>query len=222
MATRTDYIPHSHTQFFVWQNNFFEYLQKMYETFGITEQRLAALGEIRVRYTEAFAKASSKTTANSADRLLRNETEAEYVTAIRVFTAECLRYNPKVSDADRVLLGITVRDRTYTRVAVPTSHPVLRVSLFGISCHKVHFKDSELESRHKPKGVKECEIWYAFGNEMPKHDNEWHYAGSSANGSLLMEFEFSERGKQVYYQARWVNTRGKKGGWGNTASAYIA
>lgn len=222
MATRTDYIPRAHTDFYVWQNTFYEYLLTMYETFGIAEESLTALSEIRAQYEVAFEMASNKSTANKADRLLRNKTEDEYVKAIRGFVATYLRNNPKVSDSDRALLHLTIRDRTYTRAAVPTSSPLLRVRLLGSCGHLLRFKDSHQESRRKPAGVKTCEIRYAISEKAPKTDSEWLYAGSSSNGSFKMYFDFSQRGKRVFYQARWVNTRSEPGGWGNVAEAVVA
>ncbi len=160
--------------------------------------------------------------ANAADRVELRQRTAQYKSVIRQLNNEHLRFNSNVSDYDRKYLGLTVIDTKPTPAPVPETHPVLKVDFSQPSRHTLHIADEAKSGKGKPDGVKECEIWYKIADEKPTHYSELLYAGSSSKSPFLMEYDSSDEGKRVWYNARWVNTRGQHGPWGGYASAIIA
>ncbi|MDR1678970.1 MAG: hypothetical protein LBR81_04250 [Prevotellaceae bacterium] len=218
---RQDYIPRSHGDFYVWQGDFHTRLSEKLSSFNIDEEKLKTLTETKSKYEQAFQQASSAGGANRADRLERDKCEAEYKSVIRGFVNGYLRFNSNVSDSDRRYLGLTVADNKPTPAAVPSTHPVLRIDFSESRQHTLHITDEAKTGKAKPAGVKECEIWYAIADEEPVNDSELRYAGSSSKANFLVTFDLSQRGKKVYYNARWVNTRGERGPWGEFENAII-
>ncbi len=135
---------------------------------------------------------------------------------------ENIRHNSSVSDYDRQYLGLVIPDRTLTPAPVPLTYPDLTVDFSKPRQHTVHVKDEEKAGKGKPAGVKECEIWYEVSDTEPVRQSAMRYAGSTASGKLLLEFELEERGKKVWYCGRWINTRGQHGPWGEFIAAFIA
>jgi hypothetical protein len=217
-----DYIPQAHDTFFVWQSDFYSRREEKMSSFQINEEKLKPLTAAKSKYELAYKRASNPDAANRADRVERDEREAEYKAAIRLFVNENIRYNSRVGDYDRKYLMLTVPDTTSTPAPVPTTHPVLRIDFSEPSRHTVHILDEAKSSRRKPEGVKECEVWYRVADEEPTHFADLHYAGSTSNGKMLIEFDVPQRGKKVWYNARWINTRGEKGPWGEFENAFIA
>ncbi len=191
-------------------------------SFKIEPEKLKDVTARKSKFELAYLRASNPDGANRADRVERDQREAEYKAAIRAFVNENIRFNSNVSDYDRQYLGLTVVDDVPTPAAVPTTRPVLFIDFSESRQHTLHISDEEKSGKAKPKGVKACEIWYKIGDEEPVDDSELSYAGSSSKSTFLVTFDLAQRGKKVYYNARWINTRGAKGPWGEFASAIIA
>ncbi|MDR1698866.1 MAG: hypothetical protein LBR75_03465, partial [Prevotellaceae bacterium] len=122
-----DYIPHTHAQFFTWQSDFYNRVNEKLNSFKIDAEKLKAVTAAKSKYELAYSRASNPEAANRADRVERDEREADYKSAIRLFVNENIRYNSSVSDYDRQYLGLTVADHTPTPATVPTTHPVIEV-----------------------------------------------------------------------------------------------
>ncbi|MDR1698949.1 MAG: hypothetical protein LBR75_03910 [Prevotellaceae bacterium] len=217
-----NYIPTAHDKFSVWQNVFYNRVTEKLSSFKIEESKLKDLTAAKSKYELAFQRASNPDSANRADRVERDEREADYKTAIRAFVNENIRYNSNISDYDRQYLGLTIADHTPTPAAVPHTHPVLRIDFSEPQQHTIHIRDEKLDSKQKPEGVKECEIWYKIASEQPTHDSELHYAGSATKSTFSIDFGAEEQGNKVWYKGRWVNTRGQHGTWSVYTSAIIA
>ncbi len=216
------YIPQAHDQFHTWQGNFYNYISEKQESFNINEADMQELTALKAEYKQAFKRASSLDTANRADRVERNRCEAEYKRVIRRIINENIRYNSAVSDYDRQYIGLNIPDTTPTAAHVPVTHPVLKIDFSQPSRHTLHIVDEEKSGKQKPDGVQQCEVWYRISEEKPEHYSELQYAGVVGKSTFLIEYDSSDEGKKVWYNARWLNTRGQHGPWGAYMSAVIA
>ncbi len=216
-----DYIPRTHDEFYAWQANFFNRSNEKLNSFKIEPEKLKDVTARKSKFELAYLRASNPDGANRADRVERDEREAEYKAAIRAFVNENIRFNSNVSDYDRQYLGLTVVDTKPTPAAVPVTHPVIKVDISEPGRHTLHIADENKSGKAKPAGVKECEIWYKIADEAPTHYDDLHYAGSASKATFLLSFDVPQRGKKVWYNARWVNTRGAKGPWGEFQNAFI-
>lgn len=216
------YIPRAHNKFYVWQGDFYSRVSEKQGSFAIDVSKFKALTEAQHKYIQAFDRASNPDEANRADRVERNEREAEYIRVIRNFVNENVRYNSRVSDYDRKYLGLVVPDKKPTPAAIPETHPLIEVDFSETRVHKLRMKDERTKSTAKPAGVRDAEIWAKVGGKSPSENSELTLVGSSSNGKLRLNYELSQLGEKVYYQARWVNTRSQPGEFGPIVMAVIA
>ncbi len=215
------FIPQAQNDFNIWQDNFYNRVLEKLNSFKLEDSTIKGLTATKSNYDKAFGRANNPDSANRADRVELKLRTAEYRQEIRLFNNEHLRFNSNVSDYDRKYLGLNIADTTPTPAAVPDTHPDLSVDFSESLHHTLHIKDDKLDSKRKPAGVKECEIWYKISDEKPKVE-ELQYAGTSSKATFFMEFSSDNEGKRVWYRARWINTRGEHGRWGVYASAIIA
>ncbi len=217
-----NFIPASHDGFFRWQNDFYNRVNEKLNSFKIDAAKLKDVTAAKSKYEQAYLRASNPESANRSDRVERNERAAQYKTAIRAFVNENIRFNSSVSDYDRNYLGLTVPDTKPTPAPVPVTHPVLKIDFSQPSRHTLHIIDEEKSGRQKPGGVQQCEVWYKITDEQPGHYSELQYAGIATKSTFLIEYDSADAGKKVWYNARWLNTRGQHGPWGIYTGAIIA
>lgn len=216
------YIPRAHNNFYVWQDKFYRRANEKLGSFAIDASKFKVLTTTQSKYLQDFGRASNSDEANRADRVERNEREAEYMSAIRDFVNENIRYNSRVSDYDKKYLGLVIPDETPTPVAIPETHPLIEVDFSETRVHTLRLKDERTKSTAKPAGVRDAEVWAKVGGESPESDKELTLVGTTSNGKLRLTYELEQLSEKVYYQARWVNTRSQPGEFGPVVMAVIA
>ena len=216
------FMPRTKNEFYVWQSNFCPRISEKLGSFKIEESKFKPVLALQSKYELSRSRASNPDSANRADRVELKKRTAEYQAAIRTFINECIRFNSNVSEYDRQYLGLNIPDTTPTAAPVPTTCPVLTIDSSKTARHTLHIADLEKSGTGKPAGVKECEIWYQISDVAPAHFDDMRYAGSSSRASFVLVFDVPERGKRIWYNARWVSTRGEKGPWGEFAPGFIA
>jgi hypothetical protein len=73
----------------------------------------------------------------------------------------------------------------------------------------------------KAAGVMGAEIWVKAGDILPTGRSELTFLGLDINLPDMGKYTGAQTGKKAHHMPRWVNTRGDKGPWGETASATI-
>ncbi len=222
MSLNKDYLPKSHDKFYLWQNTFCRRITKKAHNFKIDEEKLKPLIEAKGEYETVYHTTSNAQGSNFANRVERNEQTANYREVIRSFVNENIRYNSNVSDSDLKYLELTIAEGVPAQASISTKRPILFIHSPESCKHILHISDEgKVGKGGVPKGIKTCEIWYKIGNKEPADDSELSYAGSSSKSTFLVTFDRSQRGKKVYYSARWINARGEYFPWGECKSTII-
>lgn len=217
-----DYIPKPDADFHVWQFNLIEFIAQYATTWGIDPDVVTSLKANQARWTAAYDKASNKQNRTSADVMTKNEASESYVKEIREVVQQWLARNSKVSDADRVKMGITVRSGSHTSIPAPDSFPVGIVDFSMRLQHTVTFYDqASAHSNAKPDGVTGCEIYLKVDGDAPKSVEEMNFQGTCSASPFVIKFAAQQIGKTAYYWLRWVNRKGETGPWSTMVSAMI-
>jgi len=218
-----DYIPSTDPGFDLWQKGLLTNVKAKQTAWGISADATTSLESKQGVWNNAFSKASNKQDRTAADVQAKNDTLADYKKEIRSFVAEFLANNSKVTDSDRVQMGLTVKSETRTPAAVPATSPLGTVD-FGVRLqHTLRISDEATpQSKAKPAGVHGCEVWVKLGGEAPKDVSELTFLGTSTGNSYTTNYEGKQANILAYYWLRWVNTRGEHGPWSSTLSAIIA
>jgi hypothetical protein len=218
-----DFIPRSDPDFNLWQASLMTIVEPNITAWGITSDDFTALSEQQAIWTNAFAKASNKQNRTSADVQAKDDSRHEYEKDMRIFVAQWLSNNLKVSNADRERMGLTVKSNTRTPAPVPDTRPVGTVDFSVRLQHTINFSDElSPRSKAKPDGVHGCEIWMKIDGEPPKDSSELVYQATNTSSPYTLIFEGANAGKVAFYWLRWINTRGERGPWGSTISAMVA
>jgi len=217
-----DYIPQNDAKMNLWQKNLIEIVESKVTAWGILADDFSLVKAKQVVWEAAFDKVSNKQNRTAADVLTKDDAGTDFKKAIRIFVAQWLASNSKVTDSDRSRMGLTVKSGTHTAVAKPTTSPVATIDFSVRQQHTIHFSDeASPRSKAKPEGVHGCEIYMKVDGDAPKDASELTYVATDTATPYAVNFDGSKAGKIVYYWLRWVNTRGECGPWSSTVSAMV-
>ena len=218
----TNYIPRSDIKFNLWQGNLMKEVQPKLTDWNIPEGDFNVLKSVQDNWNISFTKSSNKNNRTSADVQAKNDARKVYEKQLRGFVAQWLTSNSKIPNGDRERMGITIKSRTRTAVPKPVTIPVGDVDFSIHMQHTLHFRDDSTPHRKaKPAGTHGCEIWMKLGGDAPRDANELSYIITATRTPFVKTFDGNDAGKRVYYQFRWVNTRGEQGPWSNVISAMV-
>lgn len=217
-----DYIPQADAVLNVWQFNLIDYLSENAVAWGIPAEVVTSLRANQARWTAAYDKANNKQNRTAPDVVSKNEAHDDLIKEIRDVVQQWLVRNPKVTDADRVRMGVTVRSTNHTVVPAPDSFPVGSVDFSLRLQHSISFYDqASAHSNAKPEGVTGCEIYLKADGEAPKSVEEMNFQGTCSASPFMVKFENAKAGKTAWYWLRWVNRKGETGPWSTVVNAMI-
>jgi hypothetical protein len=125
---------------------------------------------------------------------------------------------PPLTDADYVSLDLKPHDTHSTPSHAPTAQVTIETYLIGR--HELGIRIIYVTGNPENLGYR---IWYtvvAPGETPPKSPEELRKSFFTKRRKDVIEFEFGDSGKTVYFAVQ-VENDGKKGGWGPMVSALI-
>lgn len=218
-----DFIPRSDSEFDAWQSRFVTSLTAHLTDLGLTPGDVVALLGQQTAWAAGLAAHCTAQTAARGAREGKDSARRAYESGVRSL-ARRLQASPAVSDAERKSLGLRVSDTVRTRVAVPSTRPVVKVVSRDRLRHIIYFYDLReggAMHRAKPAGVMGVEIWFALGALPPGDARACNLLGVYSRSPCAAEFGPGDGGKTAHYMLRWVNRRGERGPWSETASATL-
>jgi hypothetical protein len=218
------YIPRPDADFSAWLANFVTYASANLAALGLA---LADLDPVRTAQTAWLAAYPAHVTAQAAAQSARQTKDAARFAAEAVTRplVRRLQASAAVSDAERASLGITIPDTTGTPVGPPTTPPAVRVETVSRLRHVIHFTDAATSTKKaKPPGVSGAEVWVkvaAVADPPPTDPKALTFVALDTRTPYTLDFDGADGGKNAHYMLRWVNTKGEKGPWSETASATV-
>ena len=214
----TDNIPPADADFNNWIVPFSNYVNTNAAAMGLAPNDIAPLTAAVATWSTAYPAHTTATAATT------NKDQAR--TAIESLTRpliQQLQASPKVTNAQRNTMKITVRATTRTRASVPATAPMATVDTSRRLQHIIDFRDTASpKSKAKPAGVASCEIWGKVGSPALTDISQMAYVATDSGTPYLAEYTGAQAGQMAYYWLRWINTRGEKGPWSEPVSATIA
>ena len=218
-----DYIPRPDAEFDSWQTTWLTYAAANAAALGLDPlidipAIQAAQGSWDTDYDghlTAQASAQAATAAKDAER-------ATYVALLRSFSQQ-IQQRTGTTDEQRGGLGITIPDTIPSPVPVPTTAPVLNIVTSERLRHVVEASKTALEGGGlgKPTGVRGVQLWRKIGDPAPASEAELEFVNEFTRTRMTLDYQMTQGGETVYYQARWVGTRGDVGPWGELVSATV-
>jgi hypothetical protein len=220
-----DFIPETDGSFDVWQHILMKSLAARREDWGITTTEWTALTKLQTEFERKFAAANYNETRTPAAIIGKNVALAAYKKQLRVVIKAHITYNLAVTEPERKSMGLPVHKTKRTPAPVAESYPWIRANT-GLLRH-VRFDygsfdpDTTEPSKAKPPGQHGVEFGWVIRETPIVNMDELSHSSFDTHTPLTLEFKDSDRGKTLWYAARWENTRGKKGPWGPIESVII-
>jgi hypothetical protein len=214
-----DYIPKKDSEVLSWSANFLEGVGPNAAAWGIPEGEVTAIGVAYRAFADIYikAKSPSKTAVIVAEK---NAAREALVAKIRAMVSFRLQ-NPVITDAQRIDLGLHVRDTTRTNIPVPTTRPELNIDVLDFRRLKVLFYDQGSDNKAKPYGVNGAVIILAILDAPPADHSALTRSVLATRTPHILEFTEEERGKTVYVAICWQNEKGQMGPWSEIVSALV-
>ncbi|MDR2738730.1 MAG: hypothetical protein LBB68_02730 [Treponema sp.] len=190
---------------------------------------VSAFGWNQADCTAAAAKIDAFLTAldaygeddSSKNRLTKNEDKEAAKSSMRDFANTNIRYNKKMSDADKLDYGIHPADRSGTAAGDPETYPEAEADTSVMRQVTIRFWDSASKKRGKPHGVHGAEIRWAVLDRPPVSEKEIVNSDFDTASPFTLRFDESDRGRRLYFCLRWESTTNLKGPFGEIYSAVI-
>ena len=216
-----DYIPSSDSEFTTWQENFLSYVNANLNTLGLKDTDVAPLNESQSAWTTAYSNHTHAQATAESERQTKNAARKSYETLVRSLVRQ-LQGMPKVTDAQRAAMQITLRETAKQAGFAPPTRPVVQVDTSQRLRHTINFTDEATpDSRAKPAGVHGCEVWAKVGDPAPADAKGLVFLGLDTRTPYVAEYDGEHAGQTVYYMLRWVNAKGEAGPWSQTVSATV-
>ncbi|HLX60431.1 MAG TPA: hypothetical protein VKX17_04025 [Planctomycetota bacterium] len=185
--------------------------------FGLTAAQATDLANAFNAWQSAYANTLS-TQALLYTSVLNQDALRKALEAVLRADNALVQANANVADANRAAAGFPIAASPGTRMLMPaptTAPQVAKVIIMSAAHLVVEFRDQAApNTKTKPVGVREAEIWTKVGAPPPLDGGECVYLGAASASPYLAVFDLADAGKQCWLCLRWKNARGDPGPWG--------
>jgi len=213
------YLPRRDSELLPWSNNFTSIVTENAASWDIPITEVTNL-QSKLSAFEFLVTQTKSPVRNSIIVSEKNEARKALIAAIRELVNFRLK-NPVITDSQLVTLGLRPRDKTRKPCPVPVTYPELQIDRSVIRQLTVHYRDAGSERKAKPAGVHGVEIRWSILSTTPTHVDNLIVSSFCTKTPFALSFNEDERGKWVYFCARWENKRGGKGPWSEIVGAVI-
>ena len=218
-----DYVPGPDAEFDSWQQTWVTYAVANAAALGLDPiLDIPAIQAAQTAWDTDYDGHLTASAAAQAARAAKDGERATYVTLLRSFSQQ-IQKRSGTTDEQRGGLGITIPDTEPTPVPAPTTAPVLNIVTSERLRHVVEASKTALEggALGKPTGVRGVQLWRKIGDPAPVDESDLEFVSEFTRTRMTLDYQMAQGGLTVYYQARWVGTRGDTGPWGELVSATV-
>lgn len=214
-----DYIPRNAEKFSFFMKRLIDYVKKMAPEWpGIPVIRINQLDAVYGVFASALETAMESPTPGNINA--RKLAQARAVKVLREFVNQFLRFSP-VNNTDRIEMGIPNHDTVRTPSPVPTTVPEIETDTSVIRELSMRMRDFGAASWGKPAHVRSMELAWGIREDRPAVVSEFPNMEAATANPIVLSFEEEERGKRVFFAARWLNNTAQPGPWSDIESAVV-
>ena len=218
MSNRWDYIPKKDSELVTWSANFTAAVAANAQAWDVPAGEVTALQTAGASFAALYAQTGSPA-KNSVIVAEKNAARKTLTAKIRELAGFRLK-NPVITGAQRITLGLHVRDITPSRIPAPGSRPELDIDAVDFRRLKIVFHDMNSTSKAKPYGVNGAVIIYSVLGASPAGPGALTRSVPATRTPHILEFTGKER-KTVYAAVCRQNKKGEKGPWSEIKSAIV-
>ncbi len=219
----SDYLPHREAELDEWLQSFAKRLAQVGPQVGFDANLIAdiqaAVDDWVQSYQSHLAKHDEARGARQTKDARRRATVALVRKAVRMLQAA-----PNLSDGQRQLLNITVKDRTLTPLS-PDYIRAVKAPLIWLDFSvrgqiTIHFGKNPKKEREnaKPEGILGAKIWYRRTDSDT--DGGWQWLADCTN-SPYVHVVGSKTPMTFEYRVQWFDRKLRTGSFGDPVSATV-
>jgi hypothetical protein len=216
-----DYIPKIEGNLLPFAKNLYAYALANFARWSVPSPQTVLETPIAT-FETAFA-AYLEPNHGKVDTLAKNEAKDALAHALRTYVQGYVARNPAVTDEDKELMGLPLRDTTPTPHPVPDVRPETEAAPTGKGAHKVTAVNPESQNRERPRLV--SGVAYARrvrGTDEPVSRAEDMPSEYQAGTSRTYQYAEADYGKVADYATAYENSTGHRGPWSNVTSLLIS
>jgi len=231
MPKRVYFIPRKDDDFFNFQGQMVTKVQANKTAWGISDSAVDVLVNHRMVYEPLYHKSQSKNSRTSIDVVAHRRERKAYEKDIRKFVNAHIRFNDRMTDSDRISIGVPARDTEPSPKPKINEIPFVGLEPMGGGWIKVTCKretDENRPSMHDFADVIECR--YTLVLIQPGVRKPWPTLDdckevvTSTKAHFIIKCSDTDAGKQFFGFFRWVNLTNpaNSGPWSNANAMVIA
>jgi hypothetical protein len=216
-----DYVPKPDTAFCRWSRHIIIYSAQNYERWRIAkpeEGMTARLDELEKKVFRC-----NEPTRSKIDTVAKNSARKEFEKEIRGFVQGLISRNPNVTDQDREMMSLPIRDTKPTPIGDPEGQAEADISYPARTQLMLHIRHVD-GTPSDPRANYGCRIYYglyAAGQPLPAVEEDLRESRFTRQKKELFTFRSGDSGKTACFCIRYENSRGKAGPWGPMMQALI-
>ncbi|MDR1126568.1 MAG: hypothetical protein LBL06_00405 [Treponema sp.] len=187
---------------------------------GLPEGKLTELQTLH-NEVKVLHELCQTATYTKLDMQAKNEKKKQLIHLEEVFIRNNLQNNDAMTDNLREALGIPIHDTKPTPVPAPEGIPEIEIETPHPRTVQIKFRDEHAARWGKPEHVHGLECVWELAEEPPAKVSDLLHSDFATKNPLELVFEEDQRGKKVYFAARWETGAMKKGKWSDIFSAII-
>ncbi|MDR2121022.1 MAG: hypothetical protein LBP64_09165 [Tannerella sp.] len=218
---RTDYLPSNSLEFQNKVHHIREQVTANQKEWNISAAAIDALDPLIAEFDAAIEVSENPMTRTHAAIQRRNTARAALEHVLRPFIQGQLILNPAVPVDALAGMALPTHNRKPTPVPAPDGEPKIEILTPSPAVIEIKFGGMDGKGHAKPHGVHGMELCWVIAEDRPVDWSELRYSEFATRSPLRLTFRGDERGKWIYFAARWENTRGVKGPWTEIKDAII-
>jgi len=216
---KVDYVPRNAGMFAAFMRILLDYVSDHKTAWGhIPQAAITNLLDLYDAFYAAFEVTMGQHTP--AQTLDRNEKQAAATKGLRAFTNQYLHFAP-VTNVDRLEMGIPNHDTIRTNHIEVTEMVDFLLNHGNIRQITVDFWVQGVDNKAKPYGYDGAVIVWEILDNPPANQSALVHHALASRTPFKLNFEETERRKQVFIAMCWQNARGIQGQWSEIKSIYI-
>ncbi|MDR1215812.1 MAG: hypothetical protein LBK25_03920 [Treponema sp.] len=215
-----DYIPANSVEFLLFLDNLVAAVIANKTRWDIPDAEATDLQTIHATFKALFAQSENPTTRTSVVIAQRNDTKTALTQKVRQMIEFRLRRNPAVTTADLVAIHLKPY-KSSSPSSTPTTIPEIEIETPHPRVVRIKFHEGAVRRWGKPAGIHGLECLWVMAETPPTHINDLLHSAFVTRSPLELIFDEDERGKRIYFAARWESGTVKKGLWSDIFSAVV-
>lgn len=216
------YLPARDADLDVWALNFSTLITAAPATYGLVAADATAISNAFNSWHAAFLAATNPSTRTQGTVATKNIQKANLLTVVRGYAAT-IRANRAVTDANKMNLGLHVRDTQPTPIPPPVTRPVLAIARLEQGAMQLRATDEATPNRRaRPVGSAGMLLFRAIGTAPVNDPGDATFLTFVGKTEAMSTFAPADNGKVATYFARWTNSKGEVGPWSQGVSGSIA